>query len=61
MSNRPTVDECEALADIIWFIKGRASANHDKGNWPELGHEHVEALRKFRNWFMDTKLPENKP
>ncbi len=33
----------DALADIIWFIKGRMSAGCG-----ELGTNHIEALRRFR-------------
>lgn len=43
-----TQDDSEALADIIWFIKGRMSALDDQGRICELDVRHLEALRRFR-------------
>jgi len=40
--------DSEALADIIWFIKGRLTACQDRGTSAELGERHIEALRRFR-------------
>lgn len=38
----------DALADIIWFIKGRMSAYKDRDDRCELGQDHIEAMRRFR-------------
>jgi hypothetical protein len=43
-----TEDDSEALADVIWFIKGRMSALDDLGRRCELDNRHLEALRRFR-------------
>lgn len=38
----------DALADIIWFIKGRMSAYKDRDERCEMGQDHIESLRRFR-------------
>lgn len=43
-----TEADSEALADIIWFIKGRMSVLEDQGRYCELDGNHLEALRRFR-------------
>jgi hypothetical protein len=47
--------DCEALADIIWFIKGRLSVYRDRDASAELDGSHVEALRRFRLSFQAMK------
>ena len=48
-SRRPAADipreeDRDALADIIWFIKGAQSIDKDFA----LDHRHIEALRRYR-------------
>lgn len=51
--NELTQMDCDALADIIWFIKGRMSACQDRGVSCELESRHIESLRLFRLDFLD--------
>jgi len=43
-----TQEHSDALADILWFIKGRMSACSDQGRICELGATHISASEAFR-------------
>jgi len=55
-----TQDDSDRLADIIWWIKGRNAAAKDGDGYFELGHEHIESLRRFRIAFDKNKIKEIK-
>lgn len=40
----PREEDRDALADVIWFIKGAQSIDKDFA----LDHRHIEALRRYR-------------
>jgi len=44
-----TQEHSDALADILWFIKGRMSALSDAGRICELGVAHISAIEAFRS------------
>lgn len=55
MDEKITQVDLDLLADIIWWLKGYASARVTSGFIDDLGSAHLEVLRKVRMKFLGAK------